>query len=234
MRKSRPIIAADQVSDVFDDMRVRELAEIARLPEDANMAAFAAGIREAALIYARDARSPNVNELHDEIERLYKAADRRRYEEVAVLLEHISPLGHDLLTEQGPSGALELPSSEALHDPAQRESACDTLARLCRYGERKGKGPPSKGSREKLCPQLYAPDKTRNPPKRDAERSFLQMLQLAWFDATGEKPTAAARHPDESRELGPFASFAKECLRLIGARGADVVELMNTLNKGRQ
>jgi hypothetical protein len=60
------------------------------------------------------------------------------------------------------------------------------------------------------------------------------MLQLAWFDATGEKPTAAARHPDESRELGPFASFAKECLRLIGARGADVVELMNTLNKGRQ
>jgi hypothetical protein len=230
MRKKRPrsITSADQAPIVFDDVRVRELAKIAQLPQGADMAAFAAGIREAARIYARDARSPNVNALHDEIEQLHKAAECQRYEVVADLLERLSPRARDMLSGHGAQ-----PPSGALRDPALREEACAVVAQLCQYGGRWVKGPPSKGSRPKWRPHLYAPDKDRNPPKRDAERHFVLMLQLAWLDATGVRPTVTARHRDESRDLGPFARFARECLRLFGATDADVVELMHELDRHR-
>jgi hypothetical protein len=68
-RKVRPpIIAFEGVANVFNDEQVGKLAKIADLPPGSDLAAFAEGIREAARIYARDARNPNANELHDAIE----------------------------------------------------------------------------------------------------------------------------------------------------------------------
>jgi hypothetical protein len=99
-KKLRPIIAEDDMPAIFDDACVAELAKIAQLPSNANLAVFAAGIREAARIFVRDARVPTNNELHDEIAKLHSAAERRRYEQVVTRLEGLSQRAKNMLIER--------------------------------------------------------------------------------------------------------------------------------------
>src|SRR5271165_1874822 len=66
-KKSRSIIRAEEVPTVFDDVRSENLAEIANLPPGADMKAWGEGIREAALVFVRDVRTPTDNELSREI-----------------------------------------------------------------------------------------------------------------------------------------------------------------------
>ena len=99
--KARRPIAAEEVARVFDDACIEKLAGIGKLPAGADRKRFAEGIREAARMYATDARTPNVNALHDEIAELHRAADRRLYEQVACLMERLSPRAHDMLGERG-------------------------------------------------------------------------------------------------------------------------------------
>jgi hypothetical protein len=87
--KLRNPIAAANIPQTFDDSCIDELADIGRLPEGADRKRFAEGIREAARIYARDARTPTDNELNAEVAALYGAAKRKRYGQVAVLLEKL-------------------------------------------------------------------------------------------------------------------------------------------------
>ncbi len=97
MGKRRPVIAVDCVPTVFNDGCIRKLARIGKLPPDADVEAFGAAVRDAARIFARDVRIPNSNELHDEIATLYRAADRRLFEQVADLVERLSPKARELL-----------------------------------------------------------------------------------------------------------------------------------------
>jgi hypothetical protein len=84
-------------------------------------------------------------------------------------------------------------------------------------------------------PLLYAPDARRHFQKRAAERDFVMWLRLAWAEATGEPPSRTARRAEKSyRDLGPFARFVRECLRLAGAPYAEVVELINRVNRRRR
>jgi hypothetical protein len=85
-----PIITTDDVAVVFSDEKVAELLAETKLPPGTNKALLAEGVREAARIFARDARLQSGNELHNEIGKLYEAADRRGYDEVAALLEYLS------------------------------------------------------------------------------------------------------------------------------------------------
>jgi hypothetical protein len=78
--KLRPIIALGDVPAVFDEDQIGKLAKIAKLPGDADLNRFGAGIKEAARIFVRDALVPTANELHNEIANLYKAANRQSYE----------------------------------------------------------------------------------------------------------------------------------------------------------
>jgi len=260
MKKSRSIITVEAVLTVFDDARVAGLAKIAKLARGADIAAFAAGIRDAARIFALDARIPTGNELHNEIARLCKAADRRQHEQVARLLERLSPQARDVLNKRGTGFGVRLrrrrsqdqdcdqrarrpawpsrfrikvPSPDALRDAAQCEKACAAVATLCQFGGRYVGGPPSKGSRPQWRPALNAPEPRRNSPKRQAERYFVMLLSIAWNEATGATPPRVARHRDGSRDVGPFARFVRECLRLVGAPDADVVELINELHRRR-
>jgi hypothetical protein len=238
-RKSRSIITADEVPVVFDDACVAELAKMAKLPPDADMDAFAKGLRDAARIFARDARIPTDNELHDEISKLHKAAAQRRCDHVAGLLERLSPEARKLLQDRGrrPSIGVELPSVSALRDPSLSGEACQRIVRLCQFGGCYIEGrrlPSGKRSRPVWSPHLYAPKPQRNPPKREAERILVIWLQIAWCEATGALPPLTARHPDESRDLGPFARLVRDCLRLVGARDANVVELINELHRRRK
>jgi hypothetical protein len=227
-QKARRLIAVEDVARVFDDACVERLAREGRLPAHANKERFAAGVREAARIFARDARDPNANMLHDEIGGLYWAAKRRLYEEAAQCVQVLSARARALLTTRG-----TLPSSAALLDPIQRESACATIERLCARGGRERLRSDGKG-RPLWRPMLHAPVKRRNFPRRDAERNFVMWLQIAWLEATGVRAPQTARHADAGRGLGPFAGMARECLRLVGAADVDVVELINELRRRRR
>jgi hypothetical protein len=259
MAKHRRIIAPDDVPTVFDDDCIRGLAKLGKLPANADFEKFAAGIREAARIFAGDARVPTDNELRREIEALWKASDRQCYAKAAELLEALSPRARATLSP-GKNGAalvehkrnldLELPSPDALRDPARRDDALAAIGRISALGGRYVLAPPSKGpgrhrhlfapeppqgQRTQWRPVFYAPDARRNFQKRAPERDFVMWLRLAWTEATGESPSRTARRAEESyRDLGPFARFVRECLRLAGAPYADVAELINELERRRR
>jgi hypothetical protein len=242
----------------LSDEKVAELLAKTKLPPGTDKALLAEGVRDAARIFARDSR---LNELHNEIGKMYEAADRRGYDEVAAVLEHLS--SRTLRVERSvqifcttlpclvrpevsvtyPAGTpfgpvlLGLPTPEALRDPAQRNGACEAITRLCRSGGRLAEGRRRSGgkrSRPTFRPLLYTPESRTNFPKRDAERDFVMWLSIAWLEATGSKPSRTARHGDASRVLGPFARFAGECLRRCGAGYADPVGIINELNQRRR
>jgi hypothetical protein len=100
-KKSRSIIRAEEVPTVFDDVRIENLAEIANLPPGADMKAWGEGIREAALVFVRDVRTPTNNELSREIAGLHRAAQRRQYDDVADLREKLSARAQEHLEARG-------------------------------------------------------------------------------------------------------------------------------------
>ena len=220
-------VASDSVAKKFDDDFIRS----AELPPGADLDIFAAGVREAARVYATDVLQPDDNKLHHEIKVLYDAVHRRRYEDTASSLEGLSPravayLG-DRLKRPGPRRAgLRLPTPEELRDHRQREKACAAIEQLCRIGgipvegrERRG----GKRSRWTLRPSLHAPELQQHVPKREPERNFVMNLQTTWAEATNTMPPRTARHADPG--------FAQECLGRLGAEGASVVELINGLRR---
>jgi hypothetical protein len=224
--KARRQITAENVPRVFDDACIEKLARIGRLPATSNKLAFAEGIREAARIYLRDASEPaSVNELRDEIELLHGAADRRQYDQVAVMLAELSATGRNLL-RTGSNRKIRLPRPKALRDAGQRDAACATILELCQYGGRYVGGT----QRRSWQPILYAPERSRHFPRRQAEYDFVMLLQLAWLAAVGKPPTATV---NPSRPDRPFANLLRECLKLVGTPYADHVGLINQLHRWR-
>jgi hypothetical protein len=236
-KKARPIIAAKDIEIIFTDALVAQLANCAKLPPGTNMIALAEGVREAARIFVRDAGFTTPNELHNDIAELQKSADQVRQDKIIALWEDLSPRARDILKDRAGRLGIELPSSDALRDSARRDGACETIARLCQFGGQYVAGrdrPFGKQSRPTWRPRLYAPDRQRNSAKRNAERNFVIWLSIAWQEATGAAAARTARHGDASRNVGPFARFARECLNHAGAPDADIVELMNELHRRRR
>ena len=99
--RSKHPIPTEEIPRIFDDACIEELAQFGKLPASANMKRFAEGIREAVCIYATDVREPNDNEVRAEVEKLYLAAERRHYDQVAILLEKLSPRAFRLLKHAG-------------------------------------------------------------------------------------------------------------------------------------
>jgi hypothetical protein len=233
MPKARHPIEESEISRIFDDACIKGLATT-RLLAGADLRRFAEGVREGARIYARDARVPTDNELHAEIAALYRAAERKQYEQVAALLEGFSPKARGLLNRRGarPSLGLELPAANALRDAAQQKKARETVLRLCRLGGEYVEGRRrSSGKRSRTWrPLLHTPRPSRSFPKRDAERNFVMQLQLAWLEATGRPPSLAAN----PARPGPFVRTVRKCLELVGASHADAVGLINELNRRRK
>jgi hypothetical protein len=57
-----------------------------------------------------------------------------------------------------------------------------------------------------------------------------KQVAVAWLEATGERPSLAAN----PARPGPFARIARKCLEIVGASHADVVGLINELNRRRK
>jgi len=243
--KSREPLAATDVLRIFDDACIDRLAE--RLPAGANRKRFAEGIREAACIYAKDARTPTHSELHTEITALYRAAERKRYGQVAALLEKLSSKASELLNKRATRLSLELPTSDYLRDVTTQQTASEAVLRLCQYGGQyiEGRRRPSGKRSLTWRPLLVATKAHRNSPtrislpaggryprggRRDAERTFIIFLQMAWLEATGKRPSLAAN----PARPGPFVRMVRKCLKLVGAGHADAVGLINELNRWRK
>src|SRR5262245_6601386 len=243
--KSREPLAATDVLRIFDDACIDRLAE--RLPAGANRKRFAEGIREAACIYAKDARTPTHSELHTEITALYHAAERKRYGQVAALLEKLPSKASELLNKRATRLSLELPTSDYLRDATTQQTASEAVLRLCQHGGQyiEGRRRPSGKRSLTWRPLLVATKAHRNSPtrislpaggryprggRRDAERSFIIFLQMAWLEATGKRPSLAAN----PARPGPFVRMVRKCLKLVGAGHADAVGLINELNRWRK
>jgi hypothetical protein len=124
-----------------------------------------------------------------------------------------------------------LPSPDDLRDESRREHACEAVATLSRNGGGNIEGRRrATGKRSKSWQWgLFAPTPTRNPKKRQAERSFVISIRLAWLESTGEPPNVAAN----ASRPGPFVRMVQKCLALVGAGHADAVGIINWLNKQR-
>jgi hypothetical protein len=229
LTKRRRNIGLEDVPAVFDDPCIRELANIAKLPADADIGIFGWWIREAACMFACDARVPTVNELHDEIAALHKAAERKRYEQVGDLLDRLSVEARVMLsTLQG-----ELPTSGDLRDKTVRDRVREAVERLCRTGAMQRDDAdllPTSRSRSAWRPHLHAPNPQRHFMKREAERYFVARLSVAWCRVVGRAPPRSVRHRAE-REIGPFARFVRRCLDLVGAKYANAAELINAVGR---
>jgi hypothetical protein len=221
-KKDRQAIAAGDVLHKFDNATIERLA-ITYLPKKADRQRLADGVREAVRIYAEDARMPSANAVDDEIAKLHRAASRRDHEQVALLIDAMSPeVRQRFETREATPGfqnaGLKFPSSEASRDPARRDRACEVVRQFCRMGY----GPRGK-------PLLYvASERIRRPARREAERRFVMNLRLVWLEATGTQPRPTVNPGSPDR---PFANFARECLILVGASHADAVGLINDLRK---
>jgi hypothetical protein len=239
-KKRQSAFRAADVPRKFDDARIEDLAKIGHLPVDANRQRFADSIREAARIYARDAQTPSNNATRDEIEQLHRAAARPKQKDtqVANLVANLSPETLQWLTaREGTPGferaGFKFPSLEDLHDAARRDEACDIVRRFCSNGGKyiEGRKRPSGKRSIAWLPFLYAPERIGHPPKREAELRFAMHLRLAWLEATGKRPTATVNPGSPDR---PLVEMLRECLRLVDAKHADAVELINQLQRRRR
>ncbi len=100
-KKARKIIAEDEVPRVFDTDCIERLAAICQFPPTANLFCFGEGMREAALLFARDAREPDVNQVHDEIAALWNVVDPARppqWEAMTSALEALSPRTREIFS----------------------------------------------------------------------------------------------------------------------------------------
>jgi hypothetical protein len=113
VKKERRIPKAQDVPRIFSDQRIRELAAKAKAPK-CDCLRFAAGAREATLIYISEASTTSDNEVHHELDELLRAADRavkRRknkdaaYEDVAKRVERLSERTRKLLNERSARAA---------------------------------------------------------------------------------------------------------------------------------
>jgi hypothetical protein len=221
------------VPRIFSDDNVRQLVAQAKLPllPDADLLRFAAGLRSAAEIYIRDVRVADDNAVHHEIEALYRAAHRRRYEEAAEQIEGLSNRTRDFIKKRcaRPSVPWRLPRADALRHSATRDDACLAIVSLLRVGGRWQEGRRRPGGKRSMTfvAALHAPKLQKHPPKRRAERDFIMWLQVAYAEATDQLPPLTA-NPERP---GPFARMAKACLRQLGMEAADVVELINELHR---
>ena len=217
------------------EQRARELAAIAKLPATADIPRLAKLIRDATEAYVRRASVPTPSEVRAEVEALLRAADRGHHKIAAGRIERLSEATRAWLNRRGGHRTVnvKIPEPDALLDPEQQDEACAAIIRLCRIGGEQGPGrnrPGGKQSRS-FKPLLYAPKPQDHPPRREAERRFVEDLQSAYRAVTGQEPAATA-NPNRDRP-GPFARFVQACLNDVKS-GANAVVLINNLHRHEQ
>jgi hypothetical protein len=218
-KKDRRIPVPEELPRILDDKFIRDLAQQAKLPLDADIPRFAAEIRHAALRYVAVMTITSDRAMRDEIQALYSAAVRHRYKETATRIDKLSEQTRAFLKRRGDrrSVGLAIPEPEVLKDFGRRDQACETIVRLLRVGMKGGKA------------ILHAPTPHPRPPRRKAELDLVMWLRVAYLDATGMPPT----HTANPNRPGPFARMVQTCLDKI-APGTNAAEMLNELHRRRK
>jgi hypothetical protein len=81
--RSHALIFPADVPIVFNDDCISYLAELSKLPKDADKSRFGRAIHDAVQIYLRDVATPNQNDIHRQIAGLHQAAYSKRYEKAS-------------------------------------------------------------------------------------------------------------------------------------------------------
>ena len=196
-------------------------------------------MRGAVRDYALAVRAPTSNDLHREIKALHRAAVREQYDELANLLDRLSPPARAWLNQRGQrpgwqsiygSQGAKLPAANEVRKSTRHE-ACTLVRGLCTAGGRiiKGRRRPTGTRSLSYQTVLDAPTPSRHFSKREAELDLITSLQLSFVGATGKMPALTARRGF----LGPFARMTQQVFHFAGAAHADVVGLINELNRRR-
>jgi hypothetical protein len=236
-----PIISQEQVPEVFDERCVNARAKTAGLPKNANLEVFGNEIRRAVCQYLAEVQATNANGIRREIEKLYKAARRQRYEIAAQLIGGLSPAARQFLAAANPT--IQIPAAESFLNGETREEACLQAEQLTSFGGQWVEGRlRSTGRRSKKWqPFLFAPPASAQFAKREAERDFVVNIRLAYREAcddTEPPPAATTRLVRKEENVfmvsGGFGRMIADCLRLVGAPHAHAVNVMNELHRRRR
>jgi hypothetical protein len=218
-KTDRRIPTLEELPRIFDEKFVREQ----RPPRGTDVPLLAAAILEATQRYVAEMAIPSDPAMRDEIRALYSAASRHRYKEAAARISRLSAQTRAILKKRGDrrSIGLVIPEPEAFTDPARRDEACETIVRLLRVGGMKGGKP-----------ILYEPQVRSRPPRRDAERTLVMWLEVAYYEASGKtKPTFTA-DPGVARP-GPLTRLVQAVLDRVAGPGVNAVEMINELHRRR-
>lgn len=216
---------------LLDDEDIKRLKEkeIARLPSDANLAAFRDGLNHAISEYFQE-------EAHTRrfdkkiIRKLWGLAFKvvsggmERLDDLMRTYNNLPPAArHQLLLNK----THPLPAAEEFRDDPQRAAKrlCQSLSRGG-YMKQGRNRPTGRQSRPTFEPRLQLPRAKPGRPAADAASRLVMWIAIAWLDATGSLPSLTAHHD----KRGPFVRLVKAVLDHIGtpqARSIDPVELIN-------
>ena len=215
---------------VVSSEQIKQLAERHKLNVP-DFPTFEASIRSDFEVFQRDRTAISANHQHDEIDRLYKTANRGKVVPVITALRNLSQESIASLSERGDRIGLALPNPAQLAEAHEPLPLCQIIARLCRIGGKwNTKEDTSDNTPRRWVTELHAPEKKRNFAKRAAEKAFIINLQLTWLKTTGQMPAVTANH----EVPGPFVRFVKDCLSLAGVEYVDVVETLNSITHDRK
>jgi hypothetical protein len=237
----RSLIALSDVEHVFDDDAVTELARIAKLPADADVARFTESIRIAARIFLEKKALLNAPHLREAIKRLYQLNTRagRGGDRAARALAHAADampasVRQWLISINARHGR-NIPTASEILSPATRQSAIERFRLILSYGGGVVVGRKRRRGRRSrsFMPLLRVPEQIRRGrPSGAAEREFAQWLAVAYLEATEQPPPHTAHHSHVIR--GPFPRFVYRCFDLVGAPSGSVTRLINQFGSARR
>ena len=226
--------APDDVERTFDADAIEQLARVAKLPIDGDLARFGDSVRIAARIFVEAKARLSAPKVRDAIERLYRlnARAERGGDRVAQeLARAVGMLPDDVrrwLTSANGRQGRAIPTAKEILSPVTRKRAIERLRLIVSYGGQTTAGRKRAGGRRSRTfkPLLRVPQKVeRGRPAGLPEREFVQWLAVAYLEATEQPPPDTAHYNPDIR--GPFSALVHRCFELVGAPTGNVTRLIN-------
>lgn len=225
------LIKATNVDPVFNAETIRKLAQLARLPPDADLGAFGRSIRCCVRHFLDHAAVPQGGEIRGELQVFAYSVKRvvtewpKGAEAAAEGLKKLSSEAQRHLDDHA-APYRSVPTRDELLDARCGRDAFSLLLGLLHIGavwEPGRRRPGGKRSRDKLQGKVIGPPIRRGRPRNTPEFHLCNSLGAAYWKATGKLPPLKTR----ADAPGPFARLVREVLRQTGTPSVDAVELVN-------
>jgi hypothetical protein len=251
---------AVDVEKLFSDGAIAKLAKAGKLPKGSDLPLFCEYVRLVAALYMEARERVSSGEVRAEIETLHKTAKARDAGRLIELLTNVSAETITSLEARAGIRGEAFPTRADLLDKARSTTACSAVEALTRIGGKMGWGRNRQGKERSwsFLVDLYAPPKTQtgrrrhrpledNDPRefrttkdeRYAEREAVLALRAAWRWAAARGDSGAeGRIPPKTPAVrsnrvfkSPLAGLLEEFLEILGVKGVDAVNIVNSLDK---